>query len=286
MEGTVSTTFPLVEWMEEHVGGAAPDKILGVSIPRTLINVPTLYDRAFKRFKPLVDIGKRKFVGGNILNTASTKEELLSHANLIAPLFVEFLDEFMSKQNNSDARLSFGENDANLIKSGDGLDMKLANKGATKIHDMIRASVICPSITTLEATVRRFAAFCDDSGKDVTIINFYDNVFKFGDIDRANENHPFGYVGIHFSLAFSVPAPRSTSMPSTDDTSPMITMVTELQFHPSAIYDGTASCLKEQLHDVYRAFHTDEALALVDRTRLRAAIEMHYAYAMEATPLY
>jgi len=36
-------------------------------------------------------------------------------------------------------------------------------------------------------------------------VNCYDNaVFKFGEIDRINENHPFGYVGVHISILFIV----------------------------------------------------------------------------------
>jgi hypothetical protein len=159
-----ATTLSLRDWMEENVGGASPDTVFGMLTPRDPNNVPDLYDRAFKRFKPLVNIGKRKFDGGNILNTATNKDELLTHAQLVAPVFLQFLKEFTD--NNPNTRVSSGENNAHLIKSGDGLEFRLLWKDPIKIHDMIRTTVICPSITTLEDAVRKFIVYCQESGKN------------------------------------------------------------------------------------------------------------------------
>ena len=94
-------------------------------------------------------------------------------------------------------------------------------------------------------------------------MNFYDNIDKFGALDRADPTAAFGYVGVHVKVPITIEVP-STGTDTSEGTSEggdteSITLVTEVQFHPSSIYDGTPACVKEKLHPVFRSFHDGEA---------------------------
>ncbi|KAJ1432763.1 hypothetical protein B484DRAFT_23406 [Ochromonadaceae sp. CCMP2298] len=281
------------EWMAENVGGETGEEILGMKVPRDPSRVPAAYDSAFLKFQSLVDVGKRKFAGGNVLNTATTKEELIAHATEIAPVLVAFLKGFTDQHPGIYA--SSGQNDEHLMKSGAGLDFRLRWKGASKLHDMLRSTVVCPTITALAQTVRQFIAHCEGCGKNISIVNFYDNVAKYGALDRDPEMQenkmPFGYVGVHVSIPFTLNIPHTlpnASIPT--DTLPTVvptvlptdipvisgttetessgsdsgsdggcgevTLVAEVQFHTSCFFDGSPHCPKQHMHPAYRAFHS------------------------------
>jgi hypothetical protein len=92
----------------------------------------------------------------------------------------------------------------------------------------------------------------------------------------------FGYVGIHVTFPLIISNTIDCKVNSESD----YTIMAEVQFHLSTIYDGTSVCLKERQHDAYRAFQTKEALTdMVIAARARSTIMMHYAYAMAITPL-
>lgn len=235
---TDKETFPsLQEWADANVGGLTADQVYGMHGPNDITRVDNLYDEAFARFEPLVDFGKRKFVG-QYRNSAMSKEDLINHANLAQSQFIELLSIFTASL--PGVHFSSGPENKCLIKSGDGLDFKLKYKDPTKITDMIRSTVVCHSISSLHSTVVKFIKYCCDAGiDDLTVVNFYDNVAKFGEIDRVNEKQLFGYVGIHLTIPLLV---------SNNDGSDKnnYTIMAEVQFHPSTIYDGTSTCLKER----------------------------------------
>ena len=208
-------------------------------------------------------------MAANYGNTAENKEELLAHALLVKPRFMELLTEFTA--NLPGVSFLSGPDNACMIKSEESLDFKLKYIQATKIRDMVRTTVICPTITSLHAAVVQFVDHCKDKGLDVGVVNFYDNVAKFGSIDRVDEEALFGYVGVHVTIPLTVGD---------------VTVLAEVQFHPSTIYDGTPTCLKERLHRAYMAFHMKEAQKDKElAARARAMVVMHYAYAMATTPL-
>lgn len=185
---------------------------------------------------------------------------------------------------------------------------------------MLRTTVICPTVSSLHASIVKFIDYCKDSGYDFSMFSFYDSVARFGSVDRIDEVAviPFGYVGVHFHVAITLDEDDDDDAPNSDLTStnsvsskpasvpqttvaadesvvePSITepaaavesrkkvLQVEVQFHPSTIYDGTDTCVKET---VYRRFTT--RVAQEDRSTCllaRKAVEMQYAYAMSATP--
>eukprot|EP01038_Epipyxis_sp_PR26KG_P015126 gene15126-20360_t len=339
--------LPFEDWVNTNFGGFESENIMGMKVPVEVALVPQLFDQAFARFQPIVEIGKKKFAGGNILNTATTKEELVQHADLLAPHFVAFMENFVKFLESEDTQFNAGINNEHLKKSGEGLDFRLMWKEPRKLHDMLRGSLIGHSITSLQTTIRKFLAFCSEHKKDTTIFNVYDNIFKFGDIDRANVDHIFGYVGVHVSIPFtvSVPpnlyklsnstialkdgtdgeittdliseksicvnnnsddgveltndkkrscednhnelpsnkkiadinAPDSSCVNSISISFDEITMVAEVQFHPSTIFDGTSTCIKEQFHYVYRAFNNGE-MEEMKKNEPEKAVKLRAAY--------
>lgn len=227
-------SLSLQEWAEANVGGLTADQVFGMNGPNDITKVGDLYDKAFARFKPLADFGKRKF-RGPFGNSALSKEDLITHANIAGPRFIELLSKFTDSL--PGVHFSSGPDNICLIKHQEGFDFKLKYRNITKITDMIRSTIICHSITSLHSTVVDFIKYCSDNGiEDFTVVNFYDNVAKFGEIDRADENSLFGYVGIHITIPLTIS--------NTDGSD--FTIMAEVQFHPSTIYNGTFACLKEQ----------------------------------------
>lgn len=274
----------LQEWAAENVGGLTKDQIFGMNGPNDPSNLHDLYDKAFARFKPLLDIGKMKF-SQKFGNTAYTKEDLRIHANLAKPKFVELLSTFTDTI--PDISFSSGSNDMNLIKSEEGFKLKLEHRRVSQITDMIRSTMICPSIVSLHDTVMKFIKYCNGIGfiENISVVNFYDNVSKFGEIDKADTDCIFGYIGIHVTILMrisnaidgkaDISSNNSTIMGEDDvgnievrDNDSKInfgnnsskngldndykadkdsfTIMAEVQFHPSTIYDGTSGCLKER----------------------------------------
>lgn len=304
------------DWLQENLGGYDED-LFGMRVPRNQERVPALFDEAFARFRPLVEVGKKKFSGGNILNTATSKEDIISQAEIVGPHFLLFMDEFLRV--NPSAQASAGPENVHLIKAGEGLDFRLRWKEPAKLHDMLRTTVFSPTVSTLRQSVDHFIAFCKGRNKDVSIVNYYDNIAKFGAGDRVDLKHPFGYVGVHVSVPFTVEVQSTVEPPATPTTpsavggsadslrgesadepknpttptagpSTRITMVAEVQFHPRSVFDGTSTCLKEVSHPIYRAFANGEMTALAARDiecvkKIRVAYEAHYAYALASTPL-
>ena len=307
-------------WANANVGGLLDiDDMCGVCGPVDDTNVSALYDAAFDRFQTITNIGKKKYQG-RVLNTAQDRDELIRHAVISKPAFIAFLDIF-SGQAAGIHYSSGGIDNIHMVKNEQGLDFKLRYSAPGKVSDMLRTTFVCPSITSLHDSITRFRVYCEESGLDYQMFSFYDSVARFGAEDRANEQAatPFGYVGVHFTVAMTIPQPQtavcmcksqhhgdtdgasctcaepsSASVTNTNapthphppTTSDPITLQVEVQFHPHTIYDGTDSCLKERLHPVYKLFTHREIQANAGRCRqARKAVEMHVAYAMASTPM-
>lgn len=280
------------EWLESNLDGFFVEENYRMKVPRNKERVPALFDQGFSRFQPLIEIGKKKF-RGNILNTATTKEKLISHAKIITPHFLNFIDEFLGQNPGAQST------QAHLVKCDEGLDFRLRWKEPAKLHDMLRTTIFCPTITSLRQTFDKFIAFCQEIQKDIEIVNFFDNVVKFGDTDRVSVTNPFGYVGVHVCIPFTVEI-SSTSPPPTPSEGcaeesrvaavEQITMVAEVQFHPTAVFDGSPSCPKEKCHPVYRGFGNGEITALAAKDieavkDIRVGFEALFAFALATTPL-
>lgn len=261
----------LEEWAKENVGGYATEQIYGMFEPFDTINLSNLFDLGFSRFQPIVEIGKCKF-SGRFENTAKSKTELQQHANATLSSFIDLLNGFISK---SSAEIFFlsGENNKFILKTEDALDFKLKYLNLSRVPDMLRTTIICPTIISLHDSIVSFINYCKDMQLSVRIVNFYDNVAKFGHIDKVDEDSAFGYVGVHVAVVLSVPGSSNDSI------------MAEIQFHPFTIYDGCETSVKETCHMAYKAFHTKEAQKDKDvAKRARAALLMYYAYALSVTP--
>lgn len=289
----------------------------GLNGPKEVESVPAVYDQAFARFQPLIALGKRKSVGA-FKNSATNATELIQHAALVKPEFIALLEKFTSTQQLlqqcPDIRFSSGLENEHIVKFGESLDFKLRYKPAPELIDMVRSTVICPSIKTLHDTMVNILEYCRESGTDYRLFSFYDSVERFGSADRVDKDSLFGYVGLHVTLLFSVEQPpveggttgyvavatgtttaemksdgadaSAVSAGESSSSSDKITLMAEIQFHPSTIYDGTRTCLKEQMHEVYKAFIRRTAQQKDPETvkLARAAVQMNYAYAMAITP--
>ena len=278
MDGTAEDG--LKEWMASECGGVEHDRAMGLLVPANIAQSALAFDQAFARFKGIVDIGKCKFKQGQVLNSATSKDMLIEHSSLILPAFVDFLEKFLDQDAMKEAGISYGAggpDNTNMTKFGEGLDFRLRWIKAYEISDMVRATVTCPSIIELESTITKFKSYCETQDVDYSIVNFYQNIDRFGDTDRADETKPFGYVGLHFRFPITI-----------DVESESITLVTEVQFHPATIYDGTPNCVKEALHPVYRRFHNGDTKkdpeSIAEAKIARIAYEAYYAYALASTP--
>jgi hypothetical protein len=300
-------------WAEINFGGLiAVPNMRGLCGPIDDSQVGTLYDTAFDRFTAVTKLGKKKYKG-KVLNSARDIDDLANHAEVFKPTFIAFLNTFADQY--PGLQYSSGFDNKCLVKSGEGLEFKLRYTAPNKISDMLRTTFICESISSLHASILNFSEYCEKSGFDYDMFSFYDSVARFGAEDRIDEKSatPFGYVGVHFHVALTLPiemamemceSGRSTSTGVVPEAasdanfsamsppdvvtvlgSELLTLQVEVQFHPSTIYDGTDNCLKELLHPVYkmftsRAMQQDSASCL----QVRKAVEMHYAYAMTTTP--
>lgn len=77
-------------WAEENVDGLAKHETYGLIRPADPCKVKAAYERAFHRFQPLADIGKRKFVGGNIKILGKIRFKLKLMRNFSQSLFKIF----------------------------------------------------------------------------------------------------------------------------------------------------------------------------------------------------
>lgn len=261
------------QWAKQHVGGllmnadGSEERVYGLLIPLNSVLLKEIYDNeVFPRYMPIAELGKKKLVERK-LNTANDKDELISDAEYFQPLFIQLLhDSVISHM--PQVSFSSGPNQRDMIKSFAGLDFKLSYKHIEQVADMIRTTIICPSVEDMLQAITFLQAHLDSNNFHYSVVNFYHNIWKFGSMDR-NEGVFDGYGGYHVRVILE-----------NEDKTRILS--SEIQFHPSTFYDGTDASIKAIGHAAYRAWHTRDARATPTlQETVRSAREMYHCYAFD-----
>jgi len=277
-ESYARNTNVIAEYVEQNAGGVEKELNWGVLTGKDEKQIRALYDRGFSKFDNIVKIGKRKFLNP-VENSASTKEELLDHARKGIPILSALLDDFIKENEDLDLYYSSGENNKNMIKHEGshltgGLNFKLRWKKPSQITDVIRTTIICKSIQQLENAIIKFSKYCNQLKIDYNIVNFYENIVKWGKDDRYDKNKAFGYVGVHYTIPIHIK----------NDNDNDIIITAEIQFHPNTLYDGSDTSPKEITHEIYRKFNKPDADPL-EKAKAKISCELYYGYAMNKFPV-
>lgn len=169
-------------------------------------------------------------------NTARTANDLLVHAHTAKPVFERFLDRVVSEIPN--VEVSFGPDRKFVMKSEASLKTKLhsmaswsgkpAEECAPLVNDMLRGSIIAHDPESLKQSINHLSTLAKKEGWDVTFNNKFEG------------NSPSGYVGVNSKLMLSFQKEGVKQ-----------SMMCEVQFHLSQVFDGTKACPKELSHSIY-----------------------------------
>ena len=172
-------------------------------------------------------------------NTATAVEGLIIDSQFFAPIFRWFLSDTMS--NIGEGQLSFGPNDAFMIKSPASLRRKvvLMTNEASKISEFSREIVEKKVVQSLNDTLR--GSIIVDSAaairKTLQVLEQQANLLGWPLYVNNLWNKPStGYIGIHTQIKMTW---RDKSI------------ISEVQVHFSQIFDGTMQCPKEVSHKFY-----------------------------------
>jgi HK97 family phage prohead protease len=180
------------------------------------------------------------------VNSANTLRELIADSRAAAPAFEKMVRDAAKA---AGGKPFFGPEDKHILKSPKKVSEKIARKqmdfynkqkaaGVERpivrtrtqqiqlLDDVVRGSIITDTPEKLGAAIRKFKSDVEKSGGRVEIDNKWDN--------NAN---PSGYVGVHAKVLAKTPSGRS--------------VLSEVQFHIRAIYDGTDGSPKDASHAVY-----------------------------------
>jgi len=194
-------------------------------------------------------------------NSARTVDELLFDVKQVSPGFLENCSYIALK---TDSRLSFGPNNAHMVKSKKSLKRKVkqdsrkigisAALAVSKIGDGLRATIITYSPQQIRPITEEIKAYVNREGGYVFFRNYWE------------EDRQSGYVGIHAKLFL----PYEERM-----------VLAELQIHLDSIMDGTRTCVKEREHDLYEKGRTGK----FDPTLLSGASKLLYLSALRKSDL-
>lgn len=164
-------------------------------------------------------------------NTARTIDELLFDVRQVSPGFLENCSYIALK---TDSKLSFGPNNAHMIKSRKSLRRKVKQDSrkigiseemaVSKIGDALRGTIITYSPQQIRPITEEIKAYVHRAGGQVFFRNYWE------------EDRQSGYVGVHAKLFLPVQGRM---------------VLAELQIHLDAIMDGTPTCVKEREHTLY-----------------------------------
>jgi hypothetical protein len=296
----------IVSWANENVGGVNDEQCYGLHIPKNIAKLYDFYDFQFERFHKLVDIGSKKYTT-KVSNSASNKEELIYHANIFEPLFESLVTEAVEGM--EQCIISSGEENIYLQKKDDGIDFKLSFTSSNLVNDMLRTTIVCSSINSIESSVKYFCQFCDEKKLQYKLTNFYESVPKYRELDRS-ENNFTGYVGIHVNIELKIPKSTIANLvPNNNidnilkekDNNPQkniessnnnnkdsfndefLVLMAEVQFHPVSFFNGQKNSIKLLQSKAYRSVHNDEAKKDGLEIKAKSAMLLYMTYAMSLT---
>lgn len=267
-------------WAKEHgiplscdnsdIDAAHGPTINGLYYPTDVVNLRAIFDsEVFPKFDPIARIGRAGFADPASRNSSSTSESVLIDAEHFKPVFKAILSDIVTCTGEKCYAFA-GVNDVNLVKQVESMKTKLH-----KVRDVLRASIICDDILTLENSLRNAVKLCKDKAIDFRLVNFYENRVRFGDMDRADNNYS-GYFSCHLTIVLQ--EDRGDEPPRR--------LLSEIQFHISSIFNRSGG-IKDHTHPIYKIVCEQreqvESLSPEERETLRimkAATELYYSYGM------
>lgn len=207
------------------------------SCPNQIIEEHERYRVAISRFIAIPD--RPKLIEDHWENTASAVEELILDSQFFAPLFNWFLSETMTSV--GEGRLSFGPNDAFMIKSPSSLKRKVAmfTNEASRISNLSRETAEKQVVQSLNDTLRGSIIVDSAEGirKSIQVLEQHANILGWPiHINNLWNKPSTGYIGIHTQIKM-VWGNKS--------------IISEIQVHFSQIFDSTTKCPKEVSHKFY-----------------------------------
>ncbi len=169
--------------------------------PTSFSSLRSLFDSSiFPKYNSIVALGKRNFNNpSTAINSARSIDQLLSDAIYFTPQFKQFINSVIASVGEEKCYYYAGNRDRYLYKSIDRSNSKVEGWGVDKIRDVLRASIICNDIATLELSIKKAVELCDNSNFDYKFFNFYENRIRYGDEDREKGLYT-GYYGCHLTI--------------------------------------------------------------------------------------
>lgn len=251
-------------WEVSKLGGGTYSEELQAIVPVQ----PRLVHDEWQRNKEIISkrIGKilplETAESAQWQNTSRTIDALLLDVRQLAPSFLENCSYISLK---TDSKLSFGPENAHMIKSKKSLKRKVKQDSqkigitkemaVTKIGDALRGTIITSSPTQIKPITEEIKAYAQRVGGKVFFRNYWE------------EDRQSGYVGVHAKLM----------LPAGDHW-----VLAELQIHLDAIMDGTMDCVKEREHALYEKGRTGS----VDPVLLSGASKLLYLSALRRSDVF
>lgn len=171
-------------------------------------------------------------------NSATTVDELLTDAQLVAPYFQS---KSLEIAKNTHSIANFGINDRYVIKSKNSLSRKVKQiikernisekEAVAKVRDAVRGTIVARSPEQIPFIVKSIRNFAHEMKCDVVFTNAWE------------ENLASGYVGVHAKMLLPV-FEKGESYSNRS-------IAVELQIHLQCIMDGTMGSVKEREHLLY-----------------------------------
>jgi hypothetical protein len=178
-------------------------------------------------------------------NTAKNPTELRAHAEHFMGVYADMVD---ATAKNHQAEACFGPGRCHIIKSEESLRRKVKQEASAllsaepaltqdqaieratqEVNDSLRGTIVVDTPYVIRGITEELQQKCHELGWDITVENLW------------TENFPGGYTGVGaYVLINSKEGDKS--------------VLSEIQIHLRAIYDGTQHCPKEYSHRIYEYY--------------------------------
>lgn len=198
-------------------------------------------------------------------NTAKSVDELLQHADYLAP---DFIKDFETIAFQKQVIANFGPGNEFIVKSQQSLIRKVEQnaqlygvshqEAISKIGDVLRGTLIVDEIEKIPEIITLINEYAAKRGAKIALKNLW------------AEDRESGYVGIHAKLLLPVSQSGANHY-----------VVAEMQIHLDSIVDGTAMSAKERAHMIYEESREDQSSSLASSLAKSAASKLLFLTAMQ-----
>ena len=248
------------------LGGGIYNPHLKVVVPASSKRVNIEWERSKNKIARAIGILPHPVDKKSMLwtNSAGSEQELINHANTLAPAFRDMCRDVSKKVGRE---VNFGPGDRCIVKAPESLHRKVAQDarvmGAdqrdslSKIGDALRGTLIVEKPGDIKNVVNEVIKLVNDQGGQVVFKNLW------------AEERQSGYMGVHAKILL----PLAKEGPDSEKT-----LIVELQIHLKCIMDGTENCVKEREHLIYEHIRTG---GVVNPAELSAASRLLYLTALK-----